>query len=462
LRIWNVKYFILAAGAPDPDPAALELAYDGEVRLYRYREFLPRAWLAPEASVLPETGVYRRLADPGFDPRRTVLFEAEPSCHAETPAGPEVGAEQPLEALVLDRRAERVALETRSPRFAYLVLSESFDPGWKARVDGREVPILRANLNFRAVPLGPGRHRVEMTYAPASYRWGWIACGLSLGGLLGVLGAARRATSADRLAGIAVLAVLVPAAALAASRREGARSRPGDCGQLRVAERLLDRNGAVSRAGAPAMPAARAAVPSRLQWPLHIRDRGLVRVRAALAEGDPSLVRMLLRRPAQADLLLTQGRVERGSGWELLEAPLPEGGGVLSLEAAAAEGGASAGAVLWGDPIVFTYGPREPSILSLSGAGRPEALDAASHRFRVIVAAGEVAGAGFDEIYESRGRDDLAREAVDRIPDAYRISTDWIVASESDEQGRQLVNLLRRRLRGLGLRPDDLEVPRPY
>jgi uncharacterized membrane protein YfhO len=53
------------------------------------------------------------------------------------------------------------------------VLTDTFDEGWSARVDGRDVAVQRANVAFRAVPAPAGRHRVELRYWPP-----WLGTGL--------------------------------------------------------------------------------------------------------------------------------------------------------------------------------------------------------------------------------------------------------------------------------------------
>jgi uncharacterized membrane protein YfhO len=56
------------------------------------------------------------------------------------------------------------------------VILDSFFPGWKAFVDGREVEILRADYLFRAIPLQKGTHVIEVRYEPSGYRAGkWIS-----------------------------------------------------------------------------------------------------------------------------------------------------------------------------------------------------------------------------------------------------------------------------------------------
>ena len=60
------------------------------------------------------------------------------------------------------------------------MLADSFYPGWKARVDGKEEKIEPANGAFRAIPIAAGRHEVRFSYESAAVRWGWILCLLGL------------------------------------------------------------------------------------------------------------------------------------------------------------------------------------------------------------------------------------------------------------------------------------------
>jgi uncharacterized protein (TIGR03382 family) len=54
-------------------------------------------------------------------------------------------------------------------------VADAFWPGWKARLDGRPVPIQRADLLVRAVAWPGGRHLLEMAYQPAE-----ISVGISI------------------------------------------------------------------------------------------------------------------------------------------------------------------------------------------------------------------------------------------------------------------------------------------
>ena len=67
---------------------------------------------------------------------------------------------------------EHVTIETDSAGPSYLVLSDTYDPGWSATIDGIPAPIRPAWVAFRAVSLASGPHRVDFVYEPAGFATG--------------------------------------------------------------------------------------------------------------------------------------------------------------------------------------------------------------------------------------------------------------------------------------------------
>jgi hypothetical protein len=78
------------------------------------------------------------------------------------------------ECRVVSYEPERVELETSTARDGYLILQETFYPGWRARVDGVSSRIFETNMGIRAVELTPGEHTVVMEFAPRSFRLGLV------------------------------------------------------------------------------------------------------------------------------------------------------------------------------------------------------------------------------------------------------------------------------------------------
>ncbi len=73
------------------------------------------------------------------------------------------------------RENNHLRIEATSKGDGVLVVNDSYWPGWRAKIDGREVPIWRADYVVRAVPWPSGRHVLEMDYKPQEVRIGLLA-----------------------------------------------------------------------------------------------------------------------------------------------------------------------------------------------------------------------------------------------------------------------------------------------
>jgi hypothetical protein len=96
----------------------------------------------------------------------------------------------------------RTAVRVSCPGPAQLVRRETDLPGWSAQVDGRAVPVGRADGLFQTVAVGEGSHRVTYSYAPPNLGWGAIAFIAGLVWLvLGTIGPQRVRRLAGRRGG---------------------------------------------------------------------------------------------------------------------------------------------------------------------------------------------------------------------------------------------------------------------
>jgi hypothetical protein len=150
---------------------------DRDLLVYENPAPLPRAYAVYDA--LPAEGeeaAWEALRSGSFDFRRSVVVEANAELRPLR-----LASRRPLqEAAIVHYEPRRVVVDVTSEAPGYLVLTDTFYPGWKATVDRVDAPILRANFLFRGVPLGPGRHVVTFGYEPTSFTFG---AALSLGSL---------------------------------------------------------------------------------------------------------------------------------------------------------------------------------------------------------------------------------------------------------------------------------------
>jgi hypothetical protein len=144
-----------------PDGHLVEEYSDPEQDAYFFRieGAAPPAYVVYSAQIeLDDSAALKRLAAPDFDPRQQVILAQDPGL--ELPGAGSATVE------ILERLPNRLVLEVDTDADGILVLSEIDYPGWQATVDGRQVPILRANTLFRALPLQAGQHRIEMVFKP--------------------------------------------------------------------------------------------------------------------------------------------------------------------------------------------------------------------------------------------------------------------------------------------------------
>jgi hypothetical protein len=147
----------VAMGAMKPSAVEPGAAASKFYSLYENPNALPRAYVLGHIHD-QQLGDDAAGVLAGINPRETVLLD-----HDVLPQGARAHF---APAEVVEYTPNRVTIDAELPAPGYLVLGDTWFPGWSAEAAGQPLRVLVANVAFRAVPLEAGSHRVVFRYVP--------------------------------------------------------------------------------------------------------------------------------------------------------------------------------------------------------------------------------------------------------------------------------------------------------
>ena len=172
----GVTHYVRHGPPPFEDLELVHRASDGTT-LSRSRTALPRAFLVQQARLATDDESLEAVLDED-QPFRDIAFLASgepldrPECEGTV--------------RTVSSGAQHLELDVGACDESYLIITDSYYPGWHATVDGRQAPIHRANHALRAVRIPQGAHRVRFEYRPPGFRVGLALSLLGWAGLAGV------------------------------------------------------------------------------------------------------------------------------------------------------------------------------------------------------------------------------------------------------------------------------------
>ncbi len=135
-------------------------------KLYRVPDPFPRAafFAGGRVDFLFSNAVLDRFI---ANPRRDTLLlplDAERTYTPGSAADLLGDSPRPVEAKYSRPSSDEIHIATAPDRPGFVAVLESYDPGWRATVDGVAAPVVMANGFSMAVPLTPGRHAIVLRY----------------------------------------------------------------------------------------------------------------------------------------------------------------------------------------------------------------------------------------------------------------------------------------------------------
>lgn len=195
LDLTSVRYVVipqsqLKGSSGDAYPRVFEDEY---VNVFANVDTLPRVSIVHQAEAVPDQEAsLTRVYDEDFDPRRTVVLEIDPGLMASIESlqpDDEVGFIDGS-AQIVEYGFHDITVTANLSQDGYLVLTDAYDPDWRASIDGQPVPLLRANDVFRAVAVPAGEHTITFHYEPRAVRVGLYVTLAGLALLIGLVIAA--------------------------------------------------------------------------------------------------------------------------------------------------------------------------------------------------------------------------------------------------------------------------------
>ena len=170
LKRSNVKYWIDGDSPTYHTEGGFPLILPDRVKVFQ--DALPRACLLPKMRVPAKGRILFDYYDESFDPLKEVLLsesaEFQESAHFKG------------QVEEVTYSPNHVTVKTGQAGNGFLVLLDTYLPGWTVQVDGQEQVILRAYGFYRAVQLGPGEHTLEFDYFPEGFKEGLIVSSIFL------------------------------------------------------------------------------------------------------------------------------------------------------------------------------------------------------------------------------------------------------------------------------------------
>jgi uncharacterized membrane protein YfhO len=161
----GVRHVITSYKVSDNDlklVKSIEIA-DKTAYLYEYTQYPGRFLLFSIVSfVKDDQTVIEKLQSDTFDGKRELILIGNKEAVYEN-------KDLRGHVKLVSYKANRFSLEYETSNDAFLYVSDTYYPGWRAYVDGKETNIYRANLAFRAIEVPKGKHTVVFKYVPMSF-----------------------------------------------------------------------------------------------------------------------------------------------------------------------------------------------------------------------------------------------------------------------------------------------------
>ena len=167
LNLINTKYLLLPPTWTPKSPS-LRLVYNKEIKIYKNHDAFPRIFFVPRYQFCKNSGeTLEKLSSfKNAHFKEHVLLEAHPPKDFLRKFGDIPTDKLESTINIISYKPDGIEMAVSSNQNGFLVISNNFNAGWKARIDGNETQVLRANYIMQALPIEKGNHSVKVVFRP--------------------------------------------------------------------------------------------------------------------------------------------------------------------------------------------------------------------------------------------------------------------------------------------------------
>ena len=156
-------HYILAAPGTTSEKYPVAHSSKG-LTIFENKNAVPLVYLSSKIVVIKDSEkALEHIRSSEFNPNAYTVLEEEPGFFAN-----EIHAS----LIMTEKKSSTMTATVKTSNDTLLVFTENYYPGWRAFLDSKEVPILRANYAFQAIRVPAGSHAIKFSFEVAYFRLG--------------------------------------------------------------------------------------------------------------------------------------------------------------------------------------------------------------------------------------------------------------------------------------------------
>jgi len=150
-----------------------------QIGLYKVKDPLPFIQIPTNVQIVEDNQTFDAISSDKFNPQTDLILSDKQIDKNTNIQAPQINSDN--QATTYTKTAQQIEINLKSESPEYLLIRQTFYPGWQASIDDQNTEILRANHAFQAIYIkNPGAHKIKLQYIPKSFQNGLLISEIGL------------------------------------------------------------------------------------------------------------------------------------------------------------------------------------------------------------------------------------------------------------------------------------------